>query len=47
MQPGLEVNIVPRKKLNLVKCVDLTNGQNFQQIVQANTSMFRYSYCLD
>ena len=26
---------------------DLTNGQKFQHIVQAITSIFRYSYCLD
>ena len=26
---------------------DVTNGQNFQQIGQANTSIFKYSYCLN
>ena len=26
---------------------DLTNGQKFQHIVHAITSIFRYSYCLD
>ena len=26
---------------------DLTNGQNLQQILQANTAIFGYSYCLD
>ena len=26
---------------------DVANGQNFQQIGQANTSIFKYSYCLN
>ena len=28
-------------------CHNIRNSQNFQQIIQANTAMFRYSYCLD
>ena len=28
-------------------CHSIRNSQNFQQIIQANTAMFRYSYCLD